>query len=311
MLAIAAGCGTSSDATPAPPTAPGGVGATPGDCQVALRWDPVAGATSYAAYWGTAPGVSKATGTRVAPAASPWVHSGLSNGTAYHYVVTAVGPGGESAESAEVSATPAASGLQAPAPALDCAAGFDAADNPLWSFTASWPDVPGADGYYVEYSWDQATWLEFGVLAIPGLGIGTDRCTERFSARVTASACGAAWPCAAVSPTASASAPFCVEAPVNVLASVSATSVDLVWDRTPGAELFDFLVRAATAPGGCAGGTYQPVTGVPEPACAVGRCDASLPRSAIGGPGAYCLLVRGRNCSLTGPDSAPLGFQLP
>jgi len=71
-------------------------------------WTPVSGASAYAAYYGTAAGVTKITGTRVSGiTAPPHVVSGLTNGTPYHFVVTAVGAGGESAESAEASATPA------------------------------------------------------------------------------------------------------------------------------------------------------------------------------------------------------------
>ncbi len=98
-------------ATPAatpPPAAPGGVSATPSDAQASVSWSAVAGATSYNLYWATTTGVTKATGTKITGVTTPSAVTGLANGTKYYFVVTAVGAGGESAESAEVFATPVA-----------------------------------------------------------------------------------------------------------------------------------------------------------------------------------------------------------
>jgi len=107
------GCGGGGgDSAPAAtvPAAPSSLIANAGDNTVTLSWSPVAGATSYNSYRGTAPGVTKATGTKVSGVQSPNVVAGLTNGTPYYFVVTAVGAGGESAESDEVSATPVAAG---------------------------------------------------------------------------------------------------------------------------------------------------------------------------------------------------------
>jgi fibronectin type 3 domain-containing protein len=98
-------------ATPAatpPPAAPGGVSAVPGNAQATVSWSAVAGATSYNLYHATSTGVTKANGTKITGVTSPRIVTGLSNGTKYYFVVTAVGAGGESAESAEVFATPVA-----------------------------------------------------------------------------------------------------------------------------------------------------------------------------------------------------------
>ena len=78
--------------------------ATPGTVRVS--WEPVDGATSYVVYWGTHSPVDAAQGTRVADAPNPFVHSELSAGTSYYYIVTAIRPEGESRPSSEVSATP-------------------------------------------------------------------------------------------------------------------------------------------------------------------------------------------------------------
>ncbi len=72
--------------------------------QLALSWDPVAGATSYNLYWSTVPGVTPANGTKISAISSPsYVHTGLAAGTTYYYVVTAVDSTSESAASASAS----------------------------------------------------------------------------------------------------------------------------------------------------------------------------------------------------------------
>ena len=96
-----------ANATPqAPPNPPSGVSAAPGNTQITLNWTSVTGATSYNLYWSTTNGVTTSTGAEIGPIASPYTHTGLSNGTTYHYVVTAVNSGGESLPSAQVNTTP-------------------------------------------------------------------------------------------------------------------------------------------------------------------------------------------------------------
>ena len=83
---------------------PGEITATPGDGQITIAWAAENDATSYNIYWSTTPGVTPENGTKITGATSPFIHSGLANGT-YYYVVTSVNKDGESAPSAEVSAT--------------------------------------------------------------------------------------------------------------------------------------------------------------------------------------------------------------
>jgi hypothetical protein len=83
--------------------APTGVSATPGSGRVTLTWSAVSGATGYNIYWGTSASVAKGTGTPLTAANSPYTHTGLTNGSGYYYVLTAVnGSGGEGAGSAQV-----------------------------------------------------------------------------------------------------------------------------------------------------------------------------------------------------------------
>jgi hypothetical protein len=84
------------------------VTATAGNTQVTVSWTAVSGATSYNLYWSTTSGVTKANGNKISGVTSPYNHTGLINGTAYYYVVTAVNSTGESAASVAVTATPTA-----------------------------------------------------------------------------------------------------------------------------------------------------------------------------------------------------------
>jgi fibronectin type 3 domain-containing protein len=98
------------NATPAapvaPPAAPSGLTASPGNAQVILSWTASAGATSYHVKRGTASG---GTYTQVAaPTVTTFTDTGLADGTTFYYVVSAVNAAGESANSSQASATPAA-----------------------------------------------------------------------------------------------------------------------------------------------------------------------------------------------------------
>lgn len=88
------------------PPAPTGISAAAGEGRVVITWTPVEEATSYAIYWSNAPGLQAGGGSRIANATSPYAHGGLSNGSPYYYVVTAVNDYGESNASGEVSDIP-------------------------------------------------------------------------------------------------------------------------------------------------------------------------------------------------------------
>ena len=93
-------------ASPPPAAAPQNLSATPGNGQIQLSWNAVAGATDYRVFrtttgtFGTTP---------LATVTTPsYLNTGLMNGTAYSYRVAAHNAGGDGPASATVSATPGA-----------------------------------------------------------------------------------------------------------------------------------------------------------------------------------------------------------
>jgi hypothetical protein len=88
------------------PTTPTGLAATAGNQQVNLTWNASSGATSYNVGRGTTTGGPYTTVS--SPATTSYTDSTVTNGTTYYYVVAAANSGGTSANSSQVSATPAA-----------------------------------------------------------------------------------------------------------------------------------------------------------------------------------------------------------
>jgi len=88
------------------PAAPMGLQATAGSAQVSLSWTASASATSYHVKRSTTNGGPYA--QVAAPTTTSDTDTGLTNGTTYYYVVSAVNSAGESANSSQVSATPTA-----------------------------------------------------------------------------------------------------------------------------------------------------------------------------------------------------------
>ena len=87
------------------PVAPAGLTATAGDGQVALAWNSAVGAVSYDIKRATTSGGPYTTITSVT-GATGHTDTGLANATTYYYVVSAANAAGQSANSAEASATP-------------------------------------------------------------------------------------------------------------------------------------------------------------------------------------------------------------
>jgi carboxypeptidase T len=91
------------DALPAAPV----LSATPGSGQVSLAWTAVSGAATYRVHRATASG-GPYTSIAANLAGTSFTDTGLTNGTTYYYVATAVNLAGEGPNSNEASATPVA-----------------------------------------------------------------------------------------------------------------------------------------------------------------------------------------------------------
>lgn len=119
-IVTALGAGGESEATAevsatpaAVPSVPTGLSAVGGNGQVSLSWAPSLGAISYIIRSSTSGGGAY---TVIATGVNPtsYLHTGLANGSTYHYSVSAVNAGGESAASAAVATVPSASVLAVP-----------------------------------------------------------------------------------------------------------------------------------------------------------------------------------------------------
>ncbi len=99
-----------ADVTVSNVTAPRSITGIPGIGQANISWRPIDGATTYNLYWGTASGVTPASGNRIQNVTSPYVHAGLTNGATYYYILTAANTEGETLPSAEVYVTPGVEG---------------------------------------------------------------------------------------------------------------------------------------------------------------------------------------------------------
>ena len=140
------------------PGAPVGLTATAGNALVALTWSPTNGATSYNLKCATNNGGPYTVFTNVITTVC--TNAGLTNGTTYYYVVSALNIAGESANTAPASATP-----QAPPPLLISLSGANLMFS--WPTNASgfslqtttnlasgnWTDIPSAAPQITNGQW--------------------------------------------------------------------------------------------------------------------------------------------------------------
>jgi Glycoside hydrolase family 44/Fibronectin type III domain len=154
LAGVISGCGggTTSRAAPgttptatAVPAAPTALAATAGDQQINLTWTAVSGATSYHVKRATTSGGPY---TQVgSPIVTSYSDTGLTNGTNYFYVVSAVNASGESANSSQASGTPASSSPTSSVPAAPTALTATPGNQQI---SLTWTASSGATSYHVK-----------------------------------------------------------------------------------------------------------------------------------------------------------------
>jgi fibronectin type 3 domain-containing protein len=236
-------------ATPkaAPPAAVTGLTATAGDAKVDLNWTAVSGATSYNVYRSTTSGTfTAADKVNNAPVtASSFTSSGLTNGTQYFFIVRAVNAGGESPDSAEVTATPKAAPVGAPT-GVTATAGNAKVD-------LNWTAVTGATGYNVYRSTTSGAFTAADkvnsapVTASSFRDTGVTNGTRYFYVVRSVNAGGESGNSAEVSATPVAPPPA---APTGLTATAGDAKVDLSWTAVSGATTYN--VYRATGAGALA-----------------------------------------------------------
>src|SRR5580692_11315478 len=255
LLAQVSGCaglttgggtnGNSGGGTTAP-AAPAGLLATAGNAQVSLSWTATTGATGYYVKRAT---VNGGPYTQIAvPSMNSYINTGLTNGTAYYYVVSAFNSAGESANSSQATATPATPAAPPAAPTgLEATAG-----NAQVSLT--WTASRGATGYNVKRStvsggpYAQVSSRTSANFTDAGLANGT-------AYYYVVSALNAAGESAnssqvSATPAAPATPP---SAPAGLAATAGNAEVNLTWTASTGATSYH-LKRSTTS-----GGPYTQV----------------------------------------------------
>jgi fibronectin type 3 domain-containing protein len=232
-------------ATPAvpltPPAAPTGLQATAGNAQVSLTWTASAGATSYHVKRSTTNGGPY---TQVAaPTAASDTDTGLTNGTTYYYVVSAVNAAGESANSSQASATPTAPATPPAAPTgLQATAGNS-------QVSLAWTASTGATNYHVKRSTTNGG--PYTQIAAPTVASDVDTgLTNGTTYYYVVSALNtvgesANSPQVSATPTAPATPPA---APTGLQATAGNAQVSLTWTASPGAT--SYHVKRSTTNGG-------------------------------------------------------------
>ncbi len=138
---------TATPSASPPPLAPQNIRAEAGSGQAVISWNPSEGATAYAIYYGTSPGVQKGGAGVIAipnAAGPPHLVASLANNTTYYFVVTALNAAlKESAASFEAQAMPT------PVPPPSAPKNLQASLSPLdpRGVRLTWDPVAGATSY--------------------------------------------------------------------------------------------------------------------------------------------------------------------
>jgi fibronectin type 3 domain-containing protein len=275
-----------SGATPAgaiAPATPTGLTATAGNAQIALTWAASATASTYHVKRGTTTGGPY---TQIsAPTTANFTDAGLTNGTTYFYVVSAVNSAGASANSAEVSAKPAGSAQVPAVPSGLMAAAASAQVRLTWSASATATSYnvkrsATTSGPYIKISSSSATGF-----TDTGLTNGTTYFYVVSALNSTGESANSAQ--ASATPAAPTQSP---SAPTGLRATGGNAQISLVWTASSGATSYN-IKRSATT-----GGPYSQVATASVP---------SLVDTGLTNGTTYFYVVSALNSVGESPDSAP------
>ena len=232
--------GNTGGGTKVPP-APTGFVATAGNAQVSFTWNASAGATGYYVKRAT---VSGGPYTQIAaPSTTSYTDTGLANGTAYYYVVSAFNSAGQSANSSQASATPVAPTTPPAAPTgLQATAGNT-------QVSLMWTSSAGATSYHVKRAtinggpYTQVSAPTSASFSDTGLTNGTTYYYVVSGLNAAGESANSSQ--ANATPTAPATPPA---APTGLQAVAGNAQVYLTWSATTGAT--SYSVQRSTTSGG-------------------------------------------------------------
>lgn len=232
---------------PAVPSAPSGVIATGGTNQVTLSWSAVSTATSYNVYYATTSGVTKASGTKIANAASPTVIGGLAAGTTYYYIVAAANSDGEGQASVQVAATTLAA---VPSPTLPVAPVGVTALGGANQATITWPAVSGAASYNLYWSTTSGVTKTNGTkvagITSPYIMTGLSAGATYYFIVTAANSVGESSASAQVVATTAAPPLVIPAAPAGVTAVGGANQASISWSAVSGATSYNIYYGTAS-----------------------------------------------------------------
>ena len=230
-----------------PPAAPAGLVASAGNAQVGLTWSAASGATSYNVKRATVSGGPYTTITSVT--GTSFTNTGLTNGTTYYYVVSAVNAFGESANSSQAGATPAAPPAAPPTPGGLAATAGNA------QVALTWNASSGATSYSVK----RAT-VNGGpyttITSVTGTSYTNTGLTNGTTYYYVVSASNAGGESANSSQASATPQVPVPPAPTGLAAAGGNTQVALTWNASSGA--MSYSVKRATVNGG----PYSTITNV-------------------------------------------------
>jgi len=258
---------------PAAPAAPTGVTATGGAGEATVSWPVVSGASSYNIYWSATSGVTTSTGTKIAGATSPYIHTGRANSTSYYYIVTAVNSTGESAASAQASATTNAA---PPTPTAPAAPTGITATGGTKQVTISWSSVTGATSYNIYWSNGAGVTTTSGTkitgATSPAVHGSLTAGTTYYYIVTAVNGVGESTPSAQVSAATLTATPTVPAAPTGVTATGGSKQVNVSWSAVSGATFYNIYWLTTT---GVTKANGTKITGATPPYVHTGLADST------------------------------------